>query len=88
MEECLRGNELAWAAVIDKYKNLVYSAPMKYRMSAEDAADIFQEVWIDLYSELKNLRRPGALEAAGSSLSRRTSAISGNAAARGPSNTA
>ena len=61
VEECLRGNELAWAAVVDKYKNLVYSAPMKYRMSAEDAADIFQEVWIDLYSELKNLRRPGAL---------------------------
>jgi RNA polymerase sigma factor (sigma-70 family) len=61
VDECLRGNELAWAAVVDKYKNLVYSAPVRYRMSPEDAADIFQEVWVDLYSELKNLRKRGAL---------------------------
>jgi RNA polymerase sigma factor (sigma-70 family) len=63
VRECLRGSEQAWAAVVDKYKNLVYSAPLKYRMSPQDAADIFQEVWTDLYSELKNLRKPGALGA-------------------------
>ena len=61
VEECLRGNEEAWHAVVDKYKNLVYSAPVKYRMSPHDASDIFQEVWVELYSELKNLRKPGAL---------------------------
>jgi RNA polymerase sigma factor (sigma-70 family) len=56
VEECLRGNEHAWYAVIDKYKNLVYSAPRKYRMNPQDAADILQEVWVDLHSELKSLR--------------------------------
>ena len=61
VEECLRGNQQAWSSVVDKYKNLVYSAPVKYRMSPQDAADIFQEVWVDLYAELKNLRKPGAL---------------------------
>lgn len=61
MDECLRGNQQAWAAVVDKYKNLVYSAPIKYRMSPQDAADVFQEVWFDLYTELENLRKPGAL---------------------------
>jgi len=61
VEACLDGNELAWAAVVDKYKNLVYSAPIKYRMSPQDAADVFQEVWLDLYTELANLRKPGAL---------------------------
>jgi RNA polymerase sigma factor (sigma-70 family) len=61
VEGCLRGNEEAWSAVVDKYKNLVYSAPIKYRMSPQDAADIFQEVWVDLYAELKDLRKPGAL---------------------------
>ena len=59
--ECLQGNQQAWAAVVDKYKNLVYSAPLRYRMSPQDAADIFQEVWVDLYAELKNLRKRGAL---------------------------
>ena len=61
VEECLRGNEQAWASVVDKYKHLVYSAPLKYRMTAQDTADIFQEVWVDLYAELKLLRKPGAL---------------------------
>ena len=59
--ECLRGNEDAWGAVIEKYKKLVYSAPLKYRMTPQDAGDIFQEVWVDLYAELGNLRKPGAL---------------------------
>ena len=36
--ECLRGNEQAWAAVVDKYKNLVYSVPLRYNMSPQDAA--------------------------------------------------
>jgi RNA polymerase sigma factor (sigma-70 family) len=61
VEECLRGNELAWHSVVDKYKNLVYSARINYRMSPQDAADLFQDVWVDLYVELKNLRSPGAL---------------------------
>jgi RNA polymerase sigma factor (sigma-70 family) len=61
VKECLRGNQQAWAAVVDKYKNLVYSAPLKYHMRPQDAADIFQEVWLDLYAELANLRKPGAL---------------------------
>ena len=59
---CLQGNEHAWGAVVDKYKNLVYSAPIKYHMSPQDAADNFQEVWVDLYAELKNLRNRGALK--------------------------
>ena len=61
VEECLRGNNQAWAAVVDKYKGLVYAAPVKYRMSPQDAADIFQEVWFELYAQLGNLRKPGAL---------------------------
>ena len=59
--ECLQGNEAAWAALVEKYRNLVYSVPVKYRMPPEDAADIFQAVWVDLFSELPRLRNPGAL---------------------------
>jgi RNA polymerase sigma factor (sigma-70 family) len=58
---CLRGDQDAWSVLIDKYKNLVYSVPMKYRMTPEDAADIFQSVWTELYTELTKLRSPGAL---------------------------
>lgn len=59
--ECLSGNQQAWTALVSKYKNLVYSVPVKYRMSPEDAADVFQSVWTELYNELSKLRRPGAV---------------------------
>ena len=60
VQECLAGNENAWTALIDKYKNLIYSIPIKFGMH-QDAADIFQAVCVDLMSELKNLREHRAL---------------------------
>lgn len=58
---CLDGNEDAWNALVDKYRDLVWSVPIKYRLTPEDGADIFQAVWMDLYAELKKLRHVGAL---------------------------
>jgi RNA polymerase sigma factor (sigma-70 family) len=57
VQECLDGNEHAWAALIHKYKRLIYSIPFKYRATPEDSEDIFQAVCLDLYSELPNLRK-------------------------------
>ncbi len=61
VKECLNGNEDAWASLIDKYKNLIFSIPIKYGMTREDAADLFQSVCLELFSELGNLRKVGAL---------------------------
>jgi RNA polymerase sigma factor (sigma-70 family) len=61
VSECLRGNEEAWAALIDKYKNLIFSVPIKYGVSREDAADVFQAVCLELFSELSNLRKSASL---------------------------
>ncbi len=61
VRECLKGNEDAWASLIDKYKNLIFSIPIKYGMTREDAADLFQAVCLELFSELGNLRKVGAL---------------------------
>jgi RNA polymerase sigma factor (sigma-70 family) len=58
---CLDGNEQAWAALIDKYKNLIYSVPLKYGASQSDAADVFQAVCLKLFSELPRLRQTAAL---------------------------
>jgi len=58
---CLEGDDSAWSMLIERYKNLVYSVPVKYRMPREDAADIFQAVWVELYTDLKNLRNAGAI---------------------------
>jgi RNA polymerase sigma factor (sigma-70 family) len=57
---CLKGDPEAWSALIDKYKNLIYSIPIKLGMY-QDAADIFQSVCVDLLSELQRLREHRAL---------------------------
>jgi|HubBroStandDraft_4_1064222.scaffolds.fasta_scaffold63372_2 RNA polymerase sigma factor (sigma-70 family) len=57
---CLQGDQEAWSALIDKYKNLIYSIPIKLGMH-QDAGDIFQSVCVDLLSELPRLREHRAL---------------------------
>jgi RNA polymerase sigma factor (sigma-70 family) len=61
VKQCLHGSEEAWSKLIDKYKNLIYSIPLRYGFSEEDCADIFQGVCMDLLTELPRLREPKAL---------------------------
>jgi len=63
VEDCLRGKQEAWSALIDKYKNLIFSIPVKRGFSSDDTADIFQAVCLALVSELPRLRDPRALPA-------------------------
>jgi RNA polymerase sigma factor (sigma-70 family) len=58
--DCLRGNQQAWAALVDKYKNLIYSIAIKLNMY-DDAGDIFQAVCLDLLTDLPHLREARAL---------------------------
>lgn len=58
---CLNGNEEAWAALIDRYKNLIYAVPIRGGASQEDASDIFQSVCLQLFSELPRLRNVAGL---------------------------
>ena len=61
VRECCRGNQAAWTALIEKYKNLIYSIPIKFGLAPDEAADIFQAVCVDLLSSLPQLRKPKAL---------------------------
>lgn len=56
IDECLNGNEKAWQALVLRYKRLVYSVPVKWGLSPEDAVDIFQGVWLDCFRQLSSLR--------------------------------
>ena len=63
VEGCLHGEPEAWSALVDKYKNLIFSIPVKQGFSADEAADIFQTVCLTLISQLPRLREPRALPA-------------------------
>lgn len=61
VQACLNGDENAWNRLIDKYKRLIYSVPVKYRLSPEDSADVFQNVCVDLFTNLSKLRKVESL---------------------------
>lgn len=61
IELCLAGQGDGWEELVERYKNLVYSVPVRFHLSPEDAADVFQSVWTELYQELPRLRRAGAV---------------------------
>ena len=60
---CLSGDEQAWSELIDRYKRLIFSIPLKQGLTRDEAADIFQAVCLDLVAELPRLRDPQALPA-------------------------
>lgn len=53
---CLGGEQAAWDALIRRYQRLIYSIPLKSRLSQDDAADVFQAVCLKLYEKLATLR--------------------------------
>jgi RNA polymerase sigma factor (sigma-70 family) len=61
VRECCKGNQDAWSALIDKYKNLIFSIPIKFGLSRDDSADVFQTVCVEFLAGLPKLREPKAL---------------------------
>lgn len=53
---CLDGDALAWEELVERYQRLVYSIPRRMGFSAEDADDVFQNVFVALYRGMGELR--------------------------------
>lgn len=62
VRECLKGDEAAWHALVDKYKNYVYAVVLKQGVDPDEATDVFQAVWLDAYNDLPKLRRKAAFK--------------------------
>lgn len=61
VQGCLQGDSRAWEQLIDKYKRLIYSIPIKYGASPEDASDVFQAVCIEVLNSLPQLKSAQSL---------------------------
>ena len=61
IELCLQGDSASWEVLIRKYQNLIYSVPLKHRLSSQDAADIFQSVCMVMLQKLSTLRQSETL---------------------------
>src|SRR6266705_681682 len=56
VEACLDGDEGAWGELIRKYQRLIFSTARMLCPEPADAADVFQQVCLELYQRLPQVR--------------------------------
>lgn len=60
---CLKGDQNAWNDLVLRYERLIYSIARVLCPRPEDVSDVFQQVWLELYQQLGDLKNVGALPA-------------------------
>jgi len=53
---CLKGDAVAWEALIVRYRRLIYSVPVRFGFSSADASDVFQAVCLKLIEHLHEVK--------------------------------
>ena len=71
IEGCREGRGGAWEAVLEKYERLVFSIPLNYGLSRDDAADVAQITFTILIQSLDTLNADSRLGAWLSTVARR-----------------
>jgi RNA polymerase sigma factor (sigma-70 family) len=71
IQRCRRGSVGAWHQVLNRYERLVYSIPLRYGLSQDDAADVAQITFTILVQNMDNLAEDSRLGAWLSTVARR-----------------
>ena len=61
VEAASKGDEQAWAELVDRYARVVWSVARAYGLSEADAADVCQTTWLRLVEHIDRLRHPEAV---------------------------
>jgi RNA polymerase sigma factor (sigma-70 family) len=61
IRRCLAGSAGAWQRLLDNYEGLVYSIPLRYGLSRDDAADVAQITFTILIQSLHTLSEDSRL---------------------------
>jgi len=56
IERVGRGDERAWATLVERHGALVHSIPARHGLSREDCEDVFQSVWTIAVRHAQNMR--------------------------------
>lgn len=55
---CRDGDQNAWNELVERYQRLIYTVPRRAGLSEEQAADVFQEVFLTLFEKLDEIEQP------------------------------
>jgi len=58
---CRKGTQGAWDQLIDRFQRLIYTIPLRAGLDEEEAADVFQEVFVTLLEKLDEIEQPDRL---------------------------
>jgi RNA polymerase sigma factor (sigma-70 family) len=58
VKRCRRGDQTAWNALVDRYQRLIFAIPRRAGLSEEQAADVFQEVFLTLFEKIDEIEQP------------------------------
>lgn len=61
VQQCLSGDQQAWAELVRSYRGLIYSIALRYGAKPHDAADIFQAVCLEVFKGLAQVRNAASL---------------------------
>jgi RNA polymerase sigma factor (sigma-70 family) len=55
---CRSGDGDAWNILVDRFQRLVYAIPRRAGLTDEQAADVFQDVFLTLFQKLDEIQQP------------------------------
>ena len=58
VRECRNGNQGAWDELVARYQRLIYAVPRRAGLNDEQAADVFQEVFVTLFEKIDEIEQP------------------------------
>lgn len=61
VERARRGDERAWAGLVERFAPLVLAVCRRHQLGDADAKDVAQAVWLALLEHLDTIREPAAL---------------------------
>lgn len=61
IERCMNRDQAAWEELVNRYQRLVYSVARELCPPGEEVSDVFQQVWLEAYQHLSELRNAAAL---------------------------
>lgn len=60
---CRRGDESSWEALVDRYQRLIYAIPRRAGLDEDQAAEVFQNVFLTLFQKVHEINEPDRLHA-------------------------
>lgn len=61
--DCRNGDKSAWEDLIHRYERLIYAIARRAGLDADMSADVFQQVFLLLIKNLKNIKQPAQIQA-------------------------